>query len=140
MEKKKGKQGITERDEAERIYRAIFKAPIPSEIRERYHQAIHILFPGPMQKEDQVLAELLRTVSDLEALELAARRRNKMHPLVFRFRLMVHLAENIPANQRIFVNSSGRRIHSYISLVLGSIRTLYKFLKGSFLLRRTGDV
>ena len=138
--KNTGEQRTNERDEAERIYRAIFRAPIPSDVRNRYYGATKILFSGFSPEEDQAFAELLRNVSDLEALEIAARRGNKIPQLVHRFQLMVHLAENLPANQRVFVNSLDRRISGFFSLVLGGVRTLYKFMKGCFLLRRAGNV
>lgn len=130
---------MKKRDEAERIYHAIFRSQISPKIRERYFQAADILFSRFSPEENQVFDEALNKVSDLEALELAARLRKKMPPLVFRFRLMVHLAENLPANQSVFVNSRDRRIISYFSLFFGGLKTLYKFAKGSFLLRRVGD-
>lgn len=138
--KKKGKRGIIKQDEAQRIYQALFKTSIPSDVRERYNKGVRILFSGLSQREEQALADSLRKVSDIEALEMAARRRYKMHPLVSRFQLMVHLAESIPANQDIFINFTDRRIRSYFSLLLGGARTLYKWVKGFFLLRRAGNV
>ena len=90
-------------------------------------------------EENKAFEAAFKRVSDLEALELAARLREKLAPLVFRFRLMAHLAENLPANQSIFINSRDRRIRGYFSLFCGSLRTLFKSVKGSFLLRRVGD-
>lgn len=131
--KKKGRPGMNERGEAERIYRAIFRKPIPSQVKDRYYRASETLFSGYSPEENQVFNEALRDVLDLEALEIAARLKNKIPLLVSRFRLMVHLAESLPSNQSVFVNSSDRRIPSYISLVFGGVRTLYKCLKGRFL-------
>lgn len=131
---------MKEQGEAERIYHAIFRKPIPSQVKDRYYRASDILFSGFSPEENQILKKALRDVSDLEALEIAARRKNKMPLLVSRFQLIVHLAESLPANQSVFVNSSDRRISSYISLVFGGVRTLYKCFKGRFLLRRAGDV
>ena len=138
--KKTGKQQTKKREEAERIYQAIFRTPIPPDVRDRYDKAAHALFTGFSPEEDQAFVELLRDVNDLEALEIAARRLNKIPRLVYRFQLMVHLAENLPANQRFFVNSYDRRISGFFSLGLGGVRTLYKFVKGCFLLRRAGNV
>jgi len=137
---KKGRPGMKKQGEAERIYHAIFRKPIPSQVKDRYYRASETLFSGFSPEENQAFKEALRDVADLEALEIAARLKNKMPLLVTRFRLMVHLAENLPANQSVFVNSSNRRIPSYVSLMFGGVRTLYKRLKGRFLLRRTGDV
>ena len=138
--KKTGKQEIKKRVEAEKIYHAIFRKPIPPEIRDRYYLASSTLFSGLSPEENQAFAKVLRSVSDLEALEVAARLRNRLPRLVSRFQLMVHLAENLPANQRVFINFSDRRIPGYFSVMFGGVRTLYKFIKGCFLLRRTGNV
>ena len=138
--KKSTQPGITAQDEADRIYRAIFGKPIPSKVRERYYRAVERVLPDFPAKENRAFEEVLRGVSDLEALELAARRQSKLPLLISRFRLMVHLAECLPANQSVFINSSGRRMPGYISLAFGMVRTLFKYLKGRFLLRRAGDV
>ena len=139
-EKKKSSPGMKEQGEAERIYHAIFRKPIPSQVIDRYCRASDTLLSGFSLEENHAFEKTLKDVPDLEALELAARLQNKMPLLVYRFQLMVHLAESIPANQSVFVNSSDRRILSFISLVFGGIRTLYKSLKGRFLLRRAEDV
>lgn len=134
------KPGMNEADEAERIYRAIFRKSVPSQLKERYHRAIDAKFTDFSAREKRNFEMVLKKVRDLEALELAARHQNKMPLLISRFRLMVHLAENLPANQSLFINSSDRRITSYFSLLFGSARTLFKGLKGRFLLRRAGHV
>ena len=138
--KKNTQPGITAQDEADRIYRAIFRKPIPSKVRDRYCRAVERVLSDFSPEENRAFAEVLRRVSDLEALELAARKRNQMPLLTARFRLMVHLAESLPANQRVFINSSNRRMSGYVSLAFGMVRTLYKNLKGRYLLRRAGDV
>lgn len=133
------RETITQND-AERIYHAIFREPIPAQVKDRYNRASKIMFQGYSPKENHAFQKALRDVPDLEALEVAARRHNKMPLLVSRFRLMVHLAESLPADQSVFINFSDRRIPSYFSLVFGGVRTLYKCLKGHFLLRSLGDV
>jgi hypothetical protein len=138
--KKRTGQGIAAKDEADRIYRAIFRTPISSKVKDRYYRAVGSVLSDFSPEENRVFTEILRSVSDLEALELAARRQNKMPLLISRFRLMVHLAESLPANQSVFINSTGRRISGYISLAFGGVRTLYKHMKGRILLRRAGDV
>jgi hypothetical protein len=134
------KRDRNKQDEAERIYRAIFRKAIPELVRERYYRAAEILFSRLPPEEDQIYQDVMNKVHDLEAVEIAARRENKMPLLVFRFRLMVHLAENLPADQHIFFNSSDRKIPSYFSLLFGGARTLYKTLKGRLLLRRIEGV
>jgi hypothetical protein len=138
--KKSTGPAVTTKDEADRIYRAIFRTPISSTVRDRYCRAVERVLSDISLEENRAFAEVLRKVSDLEALELAARRQNKMPLLTARFRLMVHLAETLPANQSVFINSFNRRMSGYISLAFGSARTAYKQMKGRYLLRRAGDV
>ena len=68
--KNTGEQRTNERDEAERIYRAIFRAPIPSDVRDRYYGATKILFSGFSPEEDQAFAELLSLLSLLSLMHL----------------------------------------------------------------------
>ncbi|MCJ7679673.1 MAG: hypothetical protein MUP70_03010, partial [Candidatus Aminicenantes bacterium] len=75
-------------------------------------------------------------VRDLEALELAARWRGRLTPLVLRFRLMVRLAETWPENRDLFINSRRRRIVGWTAAVYGGLRTAFKLIKGLFLLWR----
>jgi len=126
-------------DEAEKIYRAIFRKSIPPRVKERYHRAVETRFSDFTPEEKENFACLLEKVRDLEALEIAARLQGKQSLLVSRFRLMVHLAESVPVNQNLFFNFSDRRIAGYFSLLYGSARTLFKRLKGRFLLRRAGN-
>jgi hypothetical protein len=133
------KSGVKKLDEAERIYRAIFRTPIPAPLKDRYDMALPILFTGSSPEENRAVERALNCVSDLEALEFAARHQKKLPQLVYRFQLMVHLAESIPANQSVFVQSRDNKIRAYFSLLWGGLRTLYKFVKGWCLLRRVGD-
>jgi hypothetical protein len=127
---------MKKQDEAEKIYRALFQRPIPGLVKDRYYRATEILFSGYSPEENRSFQDAIMHVRDLEALEIAARREKKMPLLVSRFRLMVHLAENLPSDQHFFINTSDRRIPSYFSLLFGGARTLYKSIKGRLLLRR----
>ena len=129
-----------ERGEAERIYEAIFRTAIPPLIEKRFYQACEALFPGISLKEGSKYEEALEKVSDLEALELAARLLHIMPLLVTRFRVMVHLAETLPQNQRFFIHSRGGRGRCYFSLSVGGMRTVVKFVKGWILLARIQNV
>ena len=125
-----------EKSEAERIYRAIFRTSVPPVIEKRFYRACEVLFSTFSHEEQREYVKALEKVSDLEALELAARKRRKLPLVVSRFRLMVYLAETLPQNQGFFIQSFNKKGHSFFSLSAGGIRTSFKFIKGWFLLKR----
>jgi len=126
----------TAADEAQKIHQAIFGRPAPDIIQTRYTEACLTMEGLNTPDQPILMGEILDRVRDLEALELAARRRGRLHPLVLRFRLMVRLAETRPENRDLFVNSRRRRMAGWAAAVYGGLRTGFKLLKGFFLLRK----
>lgn len=121
--------------EAERIYEAIFKAPIPLSIEGRFHKASQELSSGYSDEEKNEYRLALSRVSDLEALELAARRKNRLPMLVSQFKLMVYLAETLPENTKFYLNLKNRRLIWPFSFAFSGLRSAIKLTKGLFLLR-----
>ena len=85
-----------ERDEAERIYNAVFKAHIPPSVRNRFYEAANRLTGQYTQAEQEEYRHALSRISDLEALEFTARHKERLPLLVSRIRLMVRLGETLP--------------------------------------------
>jgi len=122
-------------DEAEKIFRATFKSQISLPLKERFNKASE-LFTITYSKEDiDAYNRALEKISDLEALELAARYRNKLPVLVLKFKLMVYLAETLPENLKFFINRKDRRLIGYILIAYSGLRSMVKFIKGMFLLK-----
>ncbi|MBU1338923.1 MAG: hypothetical protein KKD56_07645 [Acidobacteria bacterium] len=123
-------------EEAQKIHEAIFGRPAPDIIQTRYAEAC-LTMEGLNTPEWPGLTEgILGRVRDLEALELAARWRGRLTPLVLRFRLMVRLAETRPENRDLFINLRRRRMAGWAAAVYGGLRTAFKLIKGLFLLWR----
>jgi hypothetical protein len=139
MRKKMANIQDERKHEAEKIYKAIFKKDTPPLIKDRFHRAAKKFQDGFSEKEKKEYEQVLNKVSDLEALELAARFKGKIPLLVSQVRLMVHLAETLPENQHFFVSFRNKRISGFFSLCVGGMRSFFKWVKGWFLLRRIKD-
>jgi hypothetical protein len=125
--------------EADRIYRAIFRTPIPPELRIRYQRAIEVLERSADPAEVSHFQIALARVGDLEALEIACRLRRRLPQLSLRFQVMVHLAEVLPQNQGFFVNDRPRVLRGWLAILSGMFLTVGKVLKGLILMLRLQD-
>jgi len=122
--------------EADRIYLALFGTHAPDVIKERFAAPSKVLNAGTVTKEVERYYRAVEHTPDLEALELACRWTGR-YPLVSRkFRLVVHLAETLPDNQRYFVNASDSFVRGLGALVFGGLRSAAKFVRGWFLMGR----
>lgn len=121
-------------DEAQRIYRALFKETIPPQLRDRFYQASSLLFGDIPKKHAEEYEKALSGVWDLEALEVASRLRNALPLLVWKFQLMVYLAETLPQNWKYYIHSRDERVKGMGSVLLSGGRTGFKLFKGILLL------
>jgi hypothetical protein len=128
------------RDEAERIFDAVFKAHIPSSVKRRFYEAANRLSSQYSQTEKEEYRRALSRISDLEALELTARYKKRLPLLVSHFRLMVRLGETLPENRKYFFNMRKKRLVWPWVLKFRGIRTAGKYVKGLFLLRSLKNV
>ena len=124
-------------DEADRIYRAIFRRPIPPIVRERFSAAIERMEVDPA--EQARYRRVLDQVEDLEALEMISRIQ-RIHPLLTkRFRIMVHLGETLPENQHLFVSTEGGLARALAAFTTGAFHSTAKLIKGWLILRKLSD-
>ena len=72
---------------------------------------------------------------DLEAMEASLRRRSPVNSLTQRFHVLCYLVEVRPEYFDRFVNESPARAAGMLTLVLQTLRSLYKVVKGGLLLR-----
>lgn len=121
--------------EAEKIYKAIFKTEIPLAVNERFQKASDLSTAGYSQADVGNYHRVLSRISDLEALELAARLKNKFPLLVLKFKIMIYLAETLPENRKYYINTKGRRITGFAVMIYSGFRTMFKFIKGWILLK-----
>lgn len=124
------------REEAGRIFRAIFGGSPSAVVVERFLVASDLLNSNSEAAAVEAYYDAIARVADLEALEIAARYRHRLDLLCKKFLVMVYLAETVPENQQYFVKRRRDRAGTIAALFFGATRTAFKFVKGIFLLGR----
>ena len=122
--------------EADKIYRTLFYQGAPDVIRERFIEASNQLHQKISAQELALYYGVIKTVNDVEALEVACRWRKKMSLLTLKFRLMVYLGETLPENQHFFINERTSFIRALCYTAVSLVRTMYKLCRGFYLLTR----
>jgi hypothetical protein len=122
--------------EARKIYAAVFGREIPPLVRDRFVTASKQLNLSVPQAEMDSYYRALLACADLEALELAARYTRRLPLLSRKFRLMAYLAETLPENQAFFINERSSFLSGMARSATGGFRTVFKMLKGLWLVRR----
>jgi len=124
-------------NEAQRIFFAIFGGDIPEYLEEQFTSVPKHVLPNITDEMRSRYDSIIAEVRDLEALELASRIRSQNLLLTAKFRLMVHLAECHPECRAHFVNRRKRALPLVLSLLVAhGLRHTFKFIKGTYLLRR----
>jgi hypothetical protein len=130
--------------EARKIYAAIFGREIPPLVLDRFVVASKRLNQSVPQAQMDSYYRAMSACNDLEALELVARytrRYTRRFPLLSRkFRLMAYLAETLPENQAFFVNERSSLLAGITRSAGGAFRTVFKMLKGLWIVRRVAHV
>lgn len=121
------------RVEANQLHRALFGHDAPEEVQRQYASA---LADRPLADWPHLdLERLIARGADLEALELALRRRRRRNALTQRFQALCYLAEVRSENFERFVNERRRRPAGWLILGLHVLRSVYKLAKGRRLMR-----
>ncbi len=124
-------------NDAEKIYSSLFNKSIPVAIRDHFNNISKEIDNYYPQSEVRNYYELVQKINDLEAFELAARHLKKYPILTTKFKTMLYLAETVPDNYTDFINESDRCLSGYLLLSASVFRSLYKFIKGLFILSFT---
>lgn len=123
-------------DEAQRIYNALFKKEIPPHLKKRFYEAVNRLLVSYSPERKEQHRRVIVKVRDIEALEMAARIKNRLPLLVSKLRLMVYLAETLPQNMNYFINPQDRKFRGKGIVFFSGLRSIIKYIKGVFLLRK----
>ena len=126
--------------EARKIYAAIFGREIPPLVLDRFVVASKRLNQSVPQAEMDSYYRAMGACNDLEALELAARYTRRFPLLSRKFRLMAYLAETLPENQAFFVNERSSLLAGMTRSAGGAFQTIFKMLKGLWIVRRVAHV
>jgi hypothetical protein len=125
--------------EVSALHRALFGSDSPPEIANRYIEAHGLVISVPNQKQLQWMQAVLNKQADLEALELVLRRRQPDHVLCQKVKVLTYIVEAFPEYYSAFINEEPRRARAYCILAWHVVRTLWKRLKGWWLLRALGS-
>ncbi len=120
--------------EAERIYFAIFGEGLPEILEERFAGAARKIEGNYSAAEKDDYGRWMERVSDLEALEYAARFRGRLGILSDKFKAMVYLAETLPENYSRFINERDNLIKGYWLCAIGTFSSIWKLFKGMMIL------
>jgi len=119
--------------EADHIHRALFGRAAPADLQRQYVSAMR---DAPVAGALPLALDMLMEAGvDLEALELALRRRQPRNALTQRFQVLCYLAEVQPANYGRFVTERRRFLAGSLTLGMHIVRSMYKLVKGMWLLR-----
>ena len=115
--------------EADHIHRALFGRAAQGDLQRQYVSAMK---DAPLAGAlPPALDKLMEAGVDLEALELALRRRQPRNALTQRFQVLCYLAEVQPANYGHFVTERRRFLVGSLTLGLHVVRSIYKLVKDS---------
>ncbi len=123
------------RREASALHRAVFSRDVFEEVARRYAEAHRIVLLRVDITESEWMRRVLEKRADLEALEVVLRSRQPDHVLCHKFKLLIYIAEAFPEYYVDFVNEERRRAGGFYSVAFHGVRTIYKYLKGRWLLR-----
>jgi hypothetical protein len=119
-------------EEAGYFYKKIFSAPAPRQTIEKYI-AVNL---NKIPHAHRGIRELVLKKADIEAIEMAWRFKSPRNVLTKKIHILLYLAETTPENFPVFINTKNKRFFSFIVLAYHLIRSIGKFLKGIFLLKR----
>jgi hypothetical protein len=122
--------------DVQRIYNVLFRGRIPPELESRFTGAWQILSSDYTEEELAEFQTALEAVADLEALELVCRRCKLVPVLAAQVHLMFMLAETLPSHSSIYIHLHDEPVIGILSMAVGVVRTVWKYVRGSIELRR----
>ena len=126
--------------EAEFFHQAIFGRPIPTDIRDAFVSANKILLQDTSKVTPVKIDLIVERSLDVEAIEFALRRSNPQNLLTKKLLILCYLTESRSAYFTTFVNEQHQPVKGFIKLSFATFRSVYKLLKGRFLIRVYGVV
>ena len=125
-------------DEAGGFHRVLFQEPMPTEIVKRYVEAHGHVFStselAARRQEAETIEIVLKRQLDVEAVEMVLRRKSPRHLLTQKLHIVLYLVESYAEYVPHFCNLERRLVRSYLVLGFLALQTIFKFLKGMFLI------
>ncbi|MER2598039.1 MAG: hypothetical protein ABTQ73_00775 [Caldilineales bacterium] len=122
--------------EADILYRALFGHAAPAIIVQRFGPLSAQLEAGSSAADLAAYQRVLTSGADLEALEFAARLTSRLPLLTRKLAALVALAETLPENQSVYLNTRSSWPRGVAATVWAVLRSAALGLYGLALLRR----
>jgi hypothetical protein len=119
-------------DEARYLHRAFFRREPPTGVVEQYAAANRTCGLGPSALVDRMAARGL----DAEAIELVLRRRSGAGVLTKKVQVLFYLLEARAEYEPFFRGRDEPRFRAVAALASAGVRSLVKYAKGEYLVRR----
>lgn len=107
---------------------------MPGVLEEQFNGAARKIEGNYSAEEKDEYVRWMDGVSDLEALEYAARFRGRLGILSDKFKAMVYLAETLPENYSRFINERDNLLKGYWLCAIGTLGSIWKLVKGMMIL------
>jgi hypothetical protein len=121
--------------EVEAFHQTIFGRPAPDDIREAFVEANEMLLKHAEKLMTVDIDLIIRRSLDIEAIELALRRKNPENVLTKKLLILCYLSESRSAYFSNFVNEQHQPVRTLIKLSFDTCRSVYKLAKGHCLIR-----
>lgn len=122
-------------DEARFLHDSLFSKPLNEVVVERYEAAHHALFPN--ERRD-IVARIVTSRLDVEAVELALRRRRACPELTRKIQILSYLVEVRADYQADFIATRREPLRAILILSWRIFGTGWKLIKGECLIRAYG--
>ncbi len=121
--------------EAQYLHRALFKSGAPAHVADRYSA---YLARAGVSGTPVWLDKMMRAGADAEAAEFALRTCSSHHPLRQRLHVLCLITEANPEYWDFFYNRHSHAIRAWFSLSWSTMRSIWLWLKGRWLIRKYG--
>lgn len=121
--------------ECQYFHRFLFRRDPSAEIKAQYQRA-NLQFMKEECENNPLIEKIITHHLDLEAIEIALRRRNPNNILKKKLHILLFLVEVRASYFHHFYNIQDWHLRAFLTLSLSTLRSLYKILKGSYLIWR----
>jgi hypothetical protein len=121
--------------EAATLHQTIFGRPITKDLEDAFVLANQALMPTAHVDHEVDVDLLIRKSLDIEAIEIALRRKRPHNSLSKKMQIMCYLAECRSVYFSDFVNEEKQPVKAFLLMAFHTFRSIYKLAKGTCLIR-----
>ena len=120
-------------DEVSYLYHSLFKSSIPDALKTKYIRAHEFIIPSGTVEQVKAIKKIIKFNLDVEAVELAFRKKDLQHPLLQKIKILIYLMECDSKYYHLFINERASFLEAIFALLYHSFYTSYKLIKGKIL-------